>query len=129
MTSRHPRQVRFLNAVIQSTSTDRCLIEVEIRGTVDTYRGRCEGGCSEPEQLRAAALATIQAITELGHKVELEAVEAVNVLGDWTVALRVIAEHEGQRRKLTGFCLAGNDVLKATAFAVLNATNRFLDIG
>jgi hypothetical protein len=128
MTSRQPRQVRFLSAIIQKTA-EGCSVHVEIRGAVATYRGTAEGGCTEPEQLRCAAQATIIALRELGHRIELDAVDAVNILGDWTVALRVVAEHEGETRRLVGFCVAGNDVLRATVFAVLNATNRFLEIG
>jgi hypothetical protein len=129
MTSRSPRQVRFLSATIQNVSGDRCSVTVEIRGAAATYRGTAEGGCDEPEQLRCAAQATIDAISDLGHRMALDAIEAVNILGEWTVALRVEAEHEGETRKLVGFCVAGNDVLKAAVFAVLNATNRFLEIG
>ena len=129
MTSRQPRQVRFLRAAIQNIAADRCSVHVEIRGVVATYHGIAEGGCSEPEQLRCAAQAAVNALREFGHRIELDAVEAVSILGDWTVALRVLAEHEGERRKLVGFCVVGNDVLQATVFAVLNATNRFLEIG
>ena len=129
MTGRPARQVLFLSAAIQNVSTGRCSVQVEIRGLVTTYKASVEGGCTEQEQLRSAAEATISALQKLGLRIELDAVELVNILGDWTVALRVLADHEGERRRLLGFCAAGNDALKATAFAVLNATNRFLEIG
>jgi hypothetical protein len=124
-----PRRVLFSSATIQNIGGDRCAVHVEVRGSRTTYRGSAEGGCEEQEQLRCAAQATITALRDLGHRVELDTVEALNILGEWTVALRVLAEHEGVRRKLVGFCVAGNDVLQATVFALLNATNRFLDIG
>jgi len=129
MANRAPRGVRFLSATVQNNGPDRCMVEVEILAPNQTCRASAEGGCDEAAQLHSAALATNAALAILGHAVELDDVAAVNILGDWCVAARVIAQHEGERRKLMGFCVAGNDVLKATVLAVLNATNRFLEIG
>jgi hypothetical protein len=129
MISRSPRQLRFLSTAIQALGPNRCAVKVEMRGAKATYRGSSDGGSTDPEKLQCAARATIDAIKQLGHRIELEAVELVTILGESTVALRVRAEYEGEPRKLVGFCVAGNDVLKATVFAVLNATNRFLEIG
>ena len=129
MANRSPRQVRFLSAAINNTAPDRCVVKVEVRAPNQTCSGTAEGGSDEAGQLHSAALATNEALRALGHKVELDDVAALSILGDWCVAVRVIAEHEGERRRLMGFCVAGNDVLKATVLAVLNATNRFLEIG
>ncbi len=81
------------------------------------------------EGLRAAAQATADALEDLGHAVEVEGVEVVQALGEPAVVVRVAAQHEGETRRLVGFCLSGDDPMKATVLAVLNATNRFLEIG
>ena len=129
MANRSPRQVRFLSATIKNTAPDKCVVKVEVRAPNQTCSGTAEGGSDEAGQLHSAALATSEALAALGHKVELDDVAALSILGDWCVAVRVIADHEGERRKLMGFCVAGTDVLKATVLALLNATNRFLEIG
>jgi hypothetical protein len=102
---------------------------VELLGAAASYVGRAEGGCVDVEALRAAARATADALHDLGHYVKIHGVELITAFGEAVVAVRVTAQHEGDSRRLVGFCLAGADAMRATVLAVLNATNRFLEIG
>lgn len=91
--------------------------------------GRAQRGCLDVEGLRSVAEAAARALRELGHTVDVDAVDLVQALGEPTVVVRVVACYEGETRKLVGFCTAGDDPARASVLAVLNATNRFLDIG
>jgi len=129
MTIRPSRQVRFLRAQVESVAPDRCAAQVELLGAAATYVGRAEGGCMDLEGLRAGAQATATALRDLGHRVEVDGVEMVMTFGEPAVVVRVMAEHDEETRRLVGYCLVGEDGLRAAALAVLNATNRFLEIG
>jgi hypothetical protein len=56
-------------------------------------------------------------------------VQLIRAVGEPAVVVRVKAEHGHETRDLIGFCLAGDDPMRGAALAVLNATNRFLDLG
>ena len=129
LTTRPPRQVRFERARLEPVAPDRCAAQVELRSAAATYVGRAEGGCMDVDGLRAAARATADALQDLGDVVLVDGVDVVPAFGEPAVVVRVTAEHEGETRRLVGFCLAGDDPLRATVLAVLNATNRFLEIG
>jgi len=129
VTARPPRQVRFVRAQFDTLASGRCAAQVELQGAAATYVGRAEGGCIDAEGPWAAARATADALHDLGHPVAIHGVEMVTVFGESAVAVQVTAQHEGNARRLVGFCLAADDALRATVLAVLNATNRFFEIG
>jgi hypothetical protein len=121
--------VRFVRAQFDTLVSGRCAAQVELAGADATYVGRAEGGSIDAEGLRAAARATADALQDLGHPVAVNRVEMVTAFGEAAVAVQATAQHEGETRRLVGFCLAGDDPLRAAVLAVLNATNRFLEIG
>lgn len=129
MTERLPRNVRFVLTRLESLAPDRCGAVVELQGAAATYTGRAEGGRDDTGGLRAAAQATTGALQDLGHQVSLENIEMIRALGEAAVVVRVRAQQDGETRHLVGFSLAGDDPMRAAALAVLNATNRFFEIG
>jgi hypothetical protein len=129
MTDRLQRNVRFVLTRLETLSPDKCAAHVELQGASSMYVGHAEAGCRDAEGLKAAALATAGALQDLGHTVTLEDVALITALGEAAVVVRVVAEQEGERRRLVGLSLAGDDPMRAAALAVLNATNRFFEIG
>jgi hypothetical protein len=129
LTARPPRQVRFVLTRFENLDEGRCAAYVELQGPGASYTGRAEGGSRDVGGLRAAAEATAGALRDLGHAVTLQDVQSIRAVGEFAVAVRVKAEHGHETRELVGFCLAGDDPMRAAALAVLNATNRFLDLG
>lgn len=129
MSSRPPRQVRFVSAQLRHFAPDRCEATVELKGAAATYLGRAQGGCVDVGAFLSAAQAAADALRERGHNVKVDAVEMLQAFGEPAVVARVAAHYEGETRTLVGFCVAGDDPMRATVLAVLNATNRFLEIG
>jgi hypothetical protein len=129
MTNRAPRQVRFVLTRFENLGSDRCAVHVELAGAAARYTGRAEGGCHDVGGLRAAAQATVDALSDLGHPVRLEDVEMIRALGEAAVVVRVAAQYGAETRRLVGFSRAGDDPMRAAALAVLSATNRFLELG
>jgi hypothetical protein len=121
--------VRFVLTRLENLDEGRCAVHVELQGAGASHIGRAEGGSRDVGGLRAAAEATAGALRDLGHAVTLEAVQLIRAVGEPAVVVRVKAEHGHETRDLIGFCLAGDDPMRGAALAVLNATNRFLDLG
>ena len=129
MTARPQRSVRFVHSRFETLAPDRCAAHVELQGMSATYTGHSEGGCRDVGGLRATGQATVGALQALGHRVTLEDIGLITALGEAVVVVRVLAEKEDESRRLLGFSVAGDDPMRAAALAVLNATNRFFEIG
>jgi hypothetical protein len=94
--------------------------------------GTATGGPPEREGLqasaRAAADALMQAVGEK-HLLEVHNVEMFEAFGHSAVLVHLAAQVQDRTQALMGFCVAGADPARAAALAVLNATNRVLDVG
>ena len=75
-----------------------------------------------------AAISAVQACVEGTITCQLQEVDRVRALGKERVVILVAIDFEGRRIQLFGSCAIEDDVLAATAKAVLNATNRYVDI-
>jgi hypothetical protein len=128
--TRPRRHVRFVRSELQLRSAPgQCTAQVELRGAANTYVGEAEDGCAGDPGLRCVAQATARALHPLGHGLEIEDVGTVEALGRQAVVVRVRARYEDDERTLHGFCVIQDNPERAATLAVLNAVNRFLDIG
>lgn len=133
MADRPPRRVKFVRASLESLAPDQCLATVELeRPEQGTFVGTATGGCPDVEGLRASAQAAADALMQAvgeTHLLEVHEVELFDAFGKSAVLVHVAAQVQDRPQALMGFCVAGDDAPRAAALAVLNATNRVLDIG
>lgn len=134
MSDRPPRVLRFLSAEVEHLSAERCRARVQVQQlSGEPFAGAVEGGCAEADLLRSLAQAAADAIHRAvgtdQDTIEVQGLEVKDALGVRVVFVSVLARYQGQNRKLMGFCSLDPDPHKAAALAVLNATNRFLNIG
>lgn len=126
-----PRLTRFVRANID-VNVDRCTAEVEVdTAGLGAFVGSAHGGISEADQLRAVARATADALSDAfdahNAKVRVLSVQVVESIPNNAVMVTLAASKGALNRTLLGICDADtHDIPKATALAVLNATNRFL---
>jgi hypothetical protein len=126
------RVVRYVNAELLITATDECLVRVELRrDSGETYVGESSGPCDPAETLQSAGRAAINAVCEAASltrgEIKLEGVSLSETFGHRTVLVAILAQDSPT--PLVGSCVVVGDTSRATALAVLNATNRFLGIG
>jgi predicted RNA-binding protein YlxR (DUF448 family) len=123
--------IRFVRAKVDVT-VDICTAEVEVetpgRGF---FVGSAQGGVSDADQLRAVARATADALSDAfaahNAQVRVLSVQVVEAVPNNAVFVTLAASKGIHSRTLLGICDGdSHDTVKATALAVLNATNRFL---
>lgn len=134
MIQRPPRQLRFVGAQIDQLSEGRCRARVELADSAQgAYAGTVEGLCWDEDRVRSAAEATATALTQmLGFDtgaLRVQGVEITEAFGHRLVMVALDARHGQENRSLMGFCVIDEDPIRAAALAVLNATNRFLNLG
>lgn len=126
-----PRLTRFVRANVD-VAIDSCTAEVEVEtALLGSFVGSAHGGISEADQLRAVARATADALSDTfdthNAKVRVLSVRVVESIPHNAVMVTLAASKGADNRTLLGICDADtHDIAKATALAVLNATNRFL---
>ena len=127
--SSHER-LRFDEFELERLPTGRCQAKVVLtfQGQ-DRFQGQSEGLTSPAGELRCAAQACVLALTEAVSgkvKFDLLGVKAVRAF-DATVVIVSLATHGADiRRRVVGSVLTEEDIPRAAALAVLNATNRIL---
>ena len=126
-----PRIIRFVRANVD-VAGNGCTAEVEVE-TPDLgyFVGSAQGGISEADQLRAVARATADALSDAfdAHNaiVRVLGVQVVDAVPHNAVMVTLAASKGTHNSTLLGICDGDtHDTPKATALAVLNATNRFL---
>jgi hypothetical protein len=134
MADRPPRLVRFISAELEQLDDGGCRARVELlHQSGESFAGVVEGGGGETDRLlsaaRAAADAVRRAVGGPGDKLDVSGVTITEAFGKRTAFVQVHALYHGQRRELLGFCLIDPDPSRAAALAVLNAVNRFFNIG
>jgi hypothetical protein len=126
------RVVRYMNAELIVNRTDECTVRVELRrDSGEPYVGLSSGPCVPAETLQTAARAAINAVCEAAvltpGEIKLEGVSLTEAFGHRTVLVVITAQDSPT--PLVGSCIVVGDTSRATALAVLNATNRFLGLG
>lgn len=134
MEPRPSRRVKFVRADLQSLSASKCLARVELeRPESGNYVGSSTGSCPDVEGLKAAARASVEALVQAAgserHELEVHEVRALEAFGRTAVIVHVAARRGDCRQDLMGLCVVGTDAPQAAAMAVLNAANRFFDVG
>jgi hypothetical protein len=133
VSDRPPRRIKFVRSSLELLGPNHCLAKVELERDQDrSYVGTATGGNPDQEGLhvsaRAAADALMQAVGEK-HLLEVHDVEVFDAFGQQAVLVHLAAQVQDRTQALMGFCVAGTDPTRAAALAVLNATNRVLDVG
>lgn len=135
MSPRAPRSIRFVTSQIerfpQSRSRARVILE---RPGHDLYIGTAEQTAPNRTDLwcaaEAAAMALGQAVAPGDPEaVRVRGVQRLEVFGKKAVLVAVDARRDNQARPLIGVGEINGDAGRAAAVAVLNATNRFLEVG
>lgn len=136
---RAPRVVKFVKAELEE-SGGKCRARVELKHLKRgerSYFGTAEASCDEPENLRAVAQATANALLQaaategdtVGYEIRVNQLAVQDAFGKQAVLVSVAGTYFKQRRDLLGLCVIEDDPVKSAALAVLNAANRFLGVG
>jgi hypothetical protein len=125
-----PERLRFADFTLDKLPTGRCKARVTLTWQGEQrFEGVAEGLTSPAGELRCAAEACVIALTEAVEgkvKFDLLGVKAVRAF-DATVVIVSLATQGGEvRRRIVGSVLTEEDVSRAAALAVMNATNRLV---
>ena len=128
------RTIRFLRAHVERPAPDRSEAVVEIAAADGAPRtGRAEGGGAPLEVLRTVARAAADAVSAgtgtTGTTVRVRGIQQVEAFGQVVIIVSLAATRAGKGQTLLGVCDGSDDLARAAALAVLNATNRFLGVG
>ena len=95
--------------------------------------GRAAGGAAPLEMLRTVARAAADAVsaghTGAGTAVRVRGIQQVEAFGQVVIIVSIAATRGDKSQQLLGVCDGSDDLARAAALAVLNATNRFLGAG
>ena len=125
------KRLRFNYAKLVEESSANARVEVSLSFaervilSAEPYRGEGIG------QLRAAAMATLTAVQkamEGQFTCRLADLDHVHALGKHLIAVLVDIHFEGKDVQVFGSCPIQESELDAAAKAVLNATNRFVEL-
>ncbi len=126
-----PARVRFsgVQRVPVGESVTRIRIRLASPGAVSRV-GQADGDASLDGELQAAAAATLSALREATgiapNILTLREVAPFDAFGKPAVMVSIALDMGAQSRSLLGFSPLGDDPARATALAILSATNRFL---
>ena len=131
MSSPRPNdRLRFADFSIDRLPNGRCRAHVLLTW-LDTERftGEAEGLASQAGELRCAAQACVNALTQAvqdGVGFELLGVKSVRAFDASVVIVSLSLRGEGGGQRVVGSFLSDTDAARGAALAVLNATNRVL---
>ncbi|MBL0172928.1 MAG: hypothetical protein IPP90_19925 [Gemmatimonadaceae bacterium] len=105
----------------------RAVVECDGPATGQRTVGRQEGSSCPGGDLRLAALATLDAVTQAtcgALTLDLIGVKPLRAFDTNIVVVAVLAHHEGKATRIVGAALAEDDALIGTARATMHAINR-----
>ena len=126
-----PRDIRFVKAEVDVVPGERCqaVVEVEDSGS-RVFSATAQGGARQADQMRAVARAAADALSTRfeadGVQVRVRGVQLVEAFAQTIVIVSLAASKGDYTQMLLGVSDGGDELVRATAVAVLNATNRFL---
>jgi hypothetical protein len=134
MRDQPPRTIRFVRAQLERPAPDRCQAVVEITGPdAEPRRGTAEGGAAPLEMLRTVARAAADAVSAsngvAGTAARVRGIQQVEAFGQVVIIVSLAVTRAGKTHMLLGVCDGSDELPRAAALAVLNATNRFLGVG
>ncbi|HEU5170329.1 MAG TPA: hypothetical protein VFU46_07320 [Gemmatimonadales bacterium] len=123
-------RLRFAEFSLERLANGQCRAHVLLtwRGS-EQFAGECGGLGSQAGELRCAAQACVNALTQavagqMGF--ELLGVKAVRAFDATVVIVSIAVQSEGATQRVVGSYLTESDPPRGSALAVLNATNRLL---
>ncbi len=123
-------RLRFADFRFSRTPDGRCSAQVGLDWTDGSRASGSASGQSSPMvDLRVAAEATLRALDAYTNKVygfELIGVKAVRAFDANIIIVSVSLKQGAGPQRLLGACLVEEDLVRGSALAVLNATNRVL---
>ena len=123
-------RLRFAEFELQRLPNGRCRSRVLLNWQdTERFTGEAEGLTSQAGELRCAAQACVNALTQAVHDgvgFELLGVKAVRAFDANVVIVSLGLQGEGQGQRVVGSYLSDSDAARGAALAVLNATNRIL---
>ena len=123
-------RLRFAEFSLERLPNGRCRSRVLLTWLeTERFTGESEGLASQAGELRCAAQACVNALTQAvqdGMGFELLGVKAVRAFDANVVIVSVLARREGAEQRLLGCHLADEDSLRSAVLATLQATNRIL---
>lgn len=125
-----PQRLRFAEFAIERLANGRCRARVVLTAADAQYVGEAEGLTSQAGELRCAAQACVEALTQALHEgigFELLGVKSVRAFDANVVIVSLATRGNGSPHRVVGSVLTEDaDPSRAAALAVLNATNRIL---
>lgn len=124
-------RLRFQDFQLVRQPNGRTAVSVEMDWTRGrSYRGSAEGNQTLEGEVRAAAEATLQAVSgATDHRLEmgLRGAKAVRVFDSWVVVVIIRGSLDGEFQRLLGaYPCPDEDTPRGAVMAVLDATNRIL---
>ena len=126
-----PRAIRFVRAQVDVVPGEQCEAVVEFEDSRSVvFSVKAQGGSSQADQLRAVARATADVLAQMydveSVRIRVRGVQLVEAFAQTIVVVALAASMGARKQMLLGVSDGGDDLVRATALAVLNATNRFL---
>ena len=126
------RMLYFEDVEVRGSRSKGVTCRVTLRRGDERYVCEAEGMESDRSRFELAARATLAAIamSESGdRKLSLEGVKVVQAFDQELVLVSVHVRHARTTTPLTGSCAVKDSIETASALAVLNATNRWVESG
>jgi hypothetical protein len=122
-------RVRFTSFAFHRAATGKARAQVKLEHDGKEFMGEAEGVSTPISDLRLGADALVRALQQfLGAGLQLEVLGVKLVRSfDADVAIVSVKLHGATKDALVGCCLAERDPVRASALAVLNATNRIVE--
>lgn len=123
------QRLRLVSCHLERGPVATSRVSVEFEGPDDAQRIVCrqEGSACSGGDLRLAALATLNAITQAtrgAFTFELIGVKPVRAFDTTVMMVAIFAQHGGNVTRIVGAAIVEDDQLVATARAALHASNR-----
>jgi len=130
MSERIHGRLRFLESRLEKLPDDRWQAQVSLGGAGERiHTGTAERERGPDGDVWCVAEATLAALREVldmtPAMLRIRDVVAFEIDGNPAIAVSLMSEIQGQKRKLFGLCQADEDRARGAALAVLSATNRF----
>lgn len=130
-THKKQKRLRFDRVEVLDQEGGTVSIRVTFSYLDETIQAAAQATADETSQLKAAALATLDAIREAARNCftcELADLDRVNALGKDLIAVLVNIVFQGKQLQVFGSCQIAGAEIEAAVKAALNATNRMFEL-
>ncbi len=130
-TNKKQKRLRFDRVEMLKQEDGHLQVEVTFTYMDEAIQASAVSGSDETSQLKAAALATLDAIRQAAENCftcELADLDRVNALGKDLIAVLVNIDFQGKQLQVFGSCQITGSEIDAAVKAALNATNRLFEL-